>query len=102
LNKPGVDGYYLETLSGPLNRAVRFFEQNGFRRIGQRHDVGSSFVELRRTLPSAQLSLDLESDVVQPLSRFRMNFGPGAPRRPIHDSDLAFRVECNFRSGSET
>ena len=50
LRERGVAGYYVKTLDEPGNRALRFYEQNGFRRIGLRREGGMEFVEFHRTL----------------------------------------------------
>ena len=50
LQERGLSGYYVKTLTDPGNRAVQFYEQNGFRRIGFRQEGGRNFVEFHRQL----------------------------------------------------
>jgi len=50
LSEREVSGYYVKTLDESANRALRFYEQNGFRRIGLRKEGGRSFVEFHRQL----------------------------------------------------
>ena len=50
LSEREVSGYHVKTLDDPANRALRFYEQNGFRRIGLRKEGGRSFVEFHRQL----------------------------------------------------
>jgi len=50
LSERGVAGYYVKTLDDPANRAVQFYEQNGFRCIGLRKEGGRNFVEFHRQL----------------------------------------------------
>lgn len=46
----GVQGYYVKTLDEPTNRAVRFYEENGFEHLGPRVEGGRRFVEFHKTL----------------------------------------------------
>ena len=49
----GIGAYYVKTLDDPTNRAVDFYQREGFERIGTRAEAGRRFVEFRKTLVSA-------------------------------------------------
>ena len=46
----GIDVYYVKTLEDPDNRAIAFYEREGFERIGIRLERGRRFVEFHRRL----------------------------------------------------
>ena len=50
LRSKGVDVYYVKTLDEPGNRAIAFYEREGFERIGTRDEAGRRFVEFRKRL----------------------------------------------------
>lgn len=45
-----VARYYVKTLDDPANRAIEFYERNGFERIGVREEGGRRFVEFHKHL----------------------------------------------------
>jgi GNAT superfamily N-acetyltransferase len=50
LRSRGIDVYYVKTLDDPANRAIAFYEREGFERIGTREDAGRRFVEFHKRL----------------------------------------------------
>lgn len=50
LRARGVEVYYVKTLDDPANRAIAFYEREGFERIGTRKEAGRSFVEFHKRL----------------------------------------------------
>jgi GNAT superfamily N-acetyltransferase len=46
----GYDRYFVKTLDEPSNRAVRFYSENGFERLGSRIEGGRTFVEFCKPL----------------------------------------------------
>ena len=46
----GVHTYYVKTLDDPGNRAIAFYEREGFERIGTRIEAGRRFVEFHKRL----------------------------------------------------
>ena len=46
----GIDVYYVKTLDDPANRALRFYDENGFKRIGHKEEGGRRFVEFHKAL----------------------------------------------------
>ena len=50
LRSKGVDVYYVKTLDEPGNRAIAFYEREGFERIGTREEAGRRFVEFHKRL----------------------------------------------------
>ena len=56
LREAGFPVYYVKTLDEPSNRAIRFYEEQGFVRIGRCDEAGRTFVEFEKRLtppPSA-------------------------------------------------
>lgn len=45
----GFDTYYVKTLDDPDNRAIAFYQANGFARIGSRLEGGRRFVEFHKS-----------------------------------------------------
>jgi ribosomal protein S18 acetylase RimI-like enzyme len=56
LRSRGLERYYVKTLDDPANRAIGFYEREGFERIGVRAEAGRSFVEFEKRLPDAARS----------------------------------------------
>lgn len=50
LRTRGVDVYYVKTLDDPANRAIAFYEREGFERIGRCEEAGRSFVVFHKRL----------------------------------------------------
>ena len=54
LREAGFSSYYVKTIDDPSNRAIGFYEDNGFVEIGRRIEAGRSFVEFQRKLDTPQ------------------------------------------------
>jgi len=50
LRDRGIDRYFVKTLDDPSNRAIRFYDENGFDRLGSRIEGGRSFIEFQKDL----------------------------------------------------
>ncbi len=50
LRSRDIDGYYVKTLDDPANRAIAFYEREGFERCGVRIETGRCFVEFHKRL----------------------------------------------------
>lgn len=50
LRDRGIERYFVKTLDEPSNRAVRFYDENGFDRLGSRMEGGRRFVEFQKDL----------------------------------------------------
>ena len=50
LRERGVGAYHVKTLDDPANRALSFYDEIGFDRIGTRAESGRSFVEFRKRI----------------------------------------------------
>jgi len=50
LREREIDGYFVKTLDDPSNRALRFYAENGFERVGSRTEGGRRFVEFHKDL----------------------------------------------------
>jgi GNAT superfamily N-acetyltransferase len=50
LRDRGIGCYFVKTLDDPSNRAVRFYDENGFDRLGSRIEGGRRFVEFQKNL----------------------------------------------------
>jgi GNAT superfamily N-acetyltransferase len=50
LRDRGFDCYFVKTLDDPSNRAIRFYDENGFERLGPRVEGGRTFVEFSKPL----------------------------------------------------
>lgn len=46
----GIATYFVKTIDDPENRAIAFYEREGFTRIGVREEAGRRFVEFHKTL----------------------------------------------------
>lgn len=53
LRDRGFDCYFVKTLDDPSNRAIRFYDENGFDRFGSRIEGGRRFVEFQKHLASS-------------------------------------------------
>jgi len=50
LRDRGFDCYFVKTLDDPSNRAIHFYDENGFDRFGSRIEGGRRFVEFQKHL----------------------------------------------------
>jgi GNAT superfamily N-acetyltransferase len=50
LRDRGIGEYFVKTIDDPSNRAVRFYDENGFDRLGSRTEGGRRFVEFQKDL----------------------------------------------------
>jgi ribosomal protein S18 acetylase RimI-like enzyme len=53
LRERGVEDYSVKTLEDPANRALSFYDENGFRRTGRRVEAGRSFVVFQKPLDAS-------------------------------------------------
>ena len=50
MRERGIARYFVKTLDDPSNRAIGFYEREGFERIGVREEAGRSFIEFHKSL----------------------------------------------------
>jgi GNAT superfamily N-acetyltransferase len=53
LGSRGVDLYWVKTIDETANRAISFYERNGFQRAGRRRERGRDFVVFQKALEAA-------------------------------------------------